>query len=128
MGHVFELVRKVAAHKTTVLITGESGTGKELFAQAIHRNGNRSAVPLVAINCGSIPENLLESELFGYKKGAFVIYNSELFEATSVHSAGNGQPREVGNPAIVADGWKSHGLINNPALAENEELATLFSD
>jgi len=71
MTHVFDLVRKVADHKTTVLITGESGTGKELIARAIHSNGNRASGPLVSINCGGIPDNLLESELFGYKKGAF---------------------------------------------------------
>lgn len=71
MAHVFDLVSKVAEHKTTVLITGESGTGKELFARAIHSDGPRVSGPLVSINCGGIPENLLESELFGYKKGAF---------------------------------------------------------
>ena len=71
MAHVFDLVRKVADHKTTVLITGESGTGKEPIAKAIHTNGGRHEGPLVSINCGGIPENLLESELFGYKKGAF---------------------------------------------------------
>lgn len=71
MARVFDLVRKVSDHKTTVLITGESGTGKELIARAIHSNGARGKAPLVTINCGGIPENLLESELFGYKKGAF---------------------------------------------------------
>lgn len=71
MAHVFDLVRKVADHKTTVLITGETGTGKELIARAIHSNGHRASGPLVTINCGGLPENLLESELFGYKKGAF---------------------------------------------------------
>jgi len=71
MASVFELVDRVAGHKTTVLITGESGTGKELIAKAIHSSGSRSANPMVSINCGGIPENLLESELFGYKKGAF---------------------------------------------------------
>lgn len=71
MAKVFDLVEKVAEHKTTVLITGESGTGKELIAQAIHSNGQRTGGELVCINCGGIPENLLESELFGYKKGAF---------------------------------------------------------
>ena len=71
MAYVFDLVRKVSDHKTTVLITGESGTGKELIARAIHTDGARASGPLVSINCGGIPENLLESELFGYKKGAF---------------------------------------------------------
>lgn len=71
MARVFDLVQKVAEHKTTVLITGESGTGKELIAKAIHDGGTRSSAPLVSINCGGIPENLIESELFGYKKGAF---------------------------------------------------------
>jgi len=71
MAKVFDLVSKVSEHKTTVLITGESGTGKELFARAIHSDSPRANGPLVNINCAGIPENLLESELFGYKKGAF---------------------------------------------------------
>lgn len=71
MRYVFDLVSKVAKHKTTVLITGESGTGKDLIARAIHQSGNRASAPMVSINCGGIPENLLESELFGYKRGAF---------------------------------------------------------
>jgi two-component system response regulator AtoC len=71
MAHIFELVRTVAEHKTTVLITGESGTGKELVARAIHSHGSRAEMRMVSINCGGIPENLLESELFGYRKGAF---------------------------------------------------------
>ncbi|MBW1763626.1 MAG: sigma-54-dependent Fis family transcriptional regulator [Deltaproteobacteria bacterium] len=71
MAHVFDLISDVADHKTTVLITGESGTGKELIAKAIHSSGVRSEAPMISINCGGIPEGLLESELFGYKKGAF---------------------------------------------------------
>ncbi len=71
MAQVFDLVSRVADHKTTVLITGESGTGKELIAKAIHSSGVRKSEQMVSINCGGIPENLLESELFGYKKGAF---------------------------------------------------------
>ncbi len=77
MARVFELVEKVSEHKTTVLITGESGTGKELIVRAIHANSPRSSEALVSINCGGIPENLLESELFGYKKGAFTDANRD---------------------------------------------------
>jgi two-component system response regulator AtoC len=68
---IFRTVSKIAEFKTTVLITGESGTGKELVARAIHARSSRKPAPFVAINCGAIPENLLESELFGHKKGAF---------------------------------------------------------
>lgn len=68
---VLERVSKVAVRDTSILITGESGTGKELIAQAIHYNSPRHEKKFVAINCGALPENLLESELFGYKKGAF---------------------------------------------------------
>jgi two-component system response regulator AtoC len=71
MQEIFRLASKVAPHPTTVLITGASGTGKELLARGIHDVSNREDKPFIAVNCGSIPENLLESELFGYKKGAF---------------------------------------------------------
>ncbi len=71
MEDAVNLARKVAQYDTTVLITGESGTGKELFAQGIHLDSPRSEKPFYAINCGSIPGELLESELFGYVKGAF---------------------------------------------------------
>jgi two-component system response regulator AtoC len=71
MQAVFRLAEKVALYNSTVLITGESGTGKELIARGIHAKGDRSAKEMIPVNCGGIPESLLESELFGYKKGAF---------------------------------------------------------
>ena len=71
MQAVFKIADKAATYNTTVLITGESGTGKELIARGIHQHGDRAQKPMVAVNCGGIPESLMESELFGYKKGAF---------------------------------------------------------
>lgn len=71
MQRVFETIRMVAKTNLTVLITGESGTGKELTARAIHALSSRKEAPFVAVNCPTVPEHILESELFGYKKGAF---------------------------------------------------------
>lgn len=71
MREVFSSIRKVASSEVAVLITGESGTGKELVAKAIHELSRRNSKDFITINCGAIPENLLESELFGYEKGAF---------------------------------------------------------
>lgn len=71
MQAILETISIVASHTTNVLIQGESGTGKELIAKAIHKNSERSSKPFIAINCSAIPEQLLESELFGYKRGAF---------------------------------------------------------
>jgi two-component system response regulator PilR (NtrC family) len=68
---VFELIKRVSELKVNVLITGESGTGKELVARAIHYSGTRHEGPFVPVNCGAIPETLMESELFGYRRGAF---------------------------------------------------------
>ncbi len=77
MQHVFDIVRKVSAIDVSVLIQGESGTGKELVGRAIHRASGRKDAPYIPINCGAIPENLLESELFGYEKGAFTGADSQ---------------------------------------------------
>ncbi len=71
MQRVFSIMEKVIPSKSNILITGESGTGKGLVAQAIHESGPRKDKPFISINCGAIPENLLESELFGHKKGSF---------------------------------------------------------
>jgi two-component system response regulator PilR (NtrC family) len=71
MQKVFELIGKIHSARTSVLLTGESGTGKELVARALHTEGNRAKHPLVTVNCGAIPDELMESELFGHVKGAF---------------------------------------------------------
>jgi two-component system, NtrC family, response regulator PilR len=84
MKAIFDLIQTVAPQNSRVLITGESGTGKELVARAIHENSQRSDAPFITINCGAFPETLLESELFGYTKGAFTGANENrrgLFQA-----------------------------------------------
>jgi two-component system response regulator PilR (NtrC family) len=86
MQQVFDLVRRVARTRTNVLVLGESGTGKELIARALHEQSERRAAPFVVINCGAVPENLLESEFFGHKRGAFTGANADkdgLFKAAS---------------------------------------------
>ena len=84
MKHVFEMIRRVAPAKTPILVLGESGTGKEMVAKAIHAQSNRSDGPFVALNCAALPEHLLESTLFGHRRGAFtgaVQHQSGLFQA-----------------------------------------------
>ena len=71
MKEVFHLIQKVLENKTTVLIRGESGVGKELVAYAIHYNSTRQNGPFIKVNCAALPENLIESELFGHEKGSF---------------------------------------------------------
>lgn len=83
---VLNFAKRVASHDTTVLITGESGTGKELVARGIHKLSRRNKGPFISVNCGAVPENLLESEFFGYMKGAFTGADSDrkgLFEAAN---------------------------------------------
>src|SRR5205823_9100063 len=71
MHSIFDVIEKVADTPSTVLITGESGTGKELVAKALHEQSGRKGGPFIKINCAAIPKTLMESELFGYEKGAF---------------------------------------------------------
>lgn len=77
MQQVFALMKRIVKTDSTVLVTGESGTGKEIVAKAIHFNGSRRDRPFIAVHCGAIPENLLESELFGYVRGAFTGANRD---------------------------------------------------
>jgi DNA-binding NtrC family response regulator len=87
MQKIYDLVERISGSSNNVLITGESGTGKELVAKAIHYSGSRKGGPFIAVNCAAIPETLLESELFGYKRGAFTDAKTDkkglLFEATA---------------------------------------------
>ena len=77
MQRVFDVIRRVADTRTSVLVTGDSGTGKELIARALHHNSRRRDEPMVSVNCGAIPDNLMESELFGHVKGAFTGAHSD---------------------------------------------------
>ena len=86
MQHVCKLITKVAPTQSTVLIRGETGTGKELAARAVHDQSPRAEAPFVTVNCGALPENLIESELFGHRKGAFTGADEQrvgLFEVAS---------------------------------------------
>lgn len=94
---ILERVGKVAVRDTSILVTGESGTGKELIAQAIHYNSPRREKRFIAINCGALPENLLESELFGYKKGAFTGATENRCGLLEAASGGTLFLDEVGN-------------------------------
>ncbi|MBL9118725.1 MAG: sigma-54-dependent Fis family transcriptional regulator [Phycisphaerae bacterium] len=87
MQRLFEQVKKLSTVKSSVLIVGESGTGKELFARAIHYNGPTRTKPFVPVNCGAIPESLIESELFGHRKGSFT---GALRDKTGYFEAANG--------------------------------------
>src|SRR6202142_977566 len=101
MRAIFDLIQTVAPQSSRVLITGESGTGKELVARAIHENSLRAQAPFITINCGAFPESLLESELFGYMKGAFTGANENrrgLFQAAH---GGTLFMDEIGNMSLT---------------------------
>ena len=101
MKAIFDLIQTVAPQNSRVLITGESGTGKELVARAIHENSSRADAPFITINCGAFTENLLESELFGYMKGAFTGANENrrgLFQASH---GGTLFMDEIGNMSLA---------------------------
>ncbi len=86
MHRIYDLIKRVAEAKTNVLVTGESGTGKEMVAKAIHYNGPLKDRPIITVNCGAIPESLMESEMFGHKKGSFTGAHADklgLFEAAN---------------------------------------------
>jgi two-component system response regulator PilR (NtrC family) len=102
MKKVYDLITRVAGTKTNILISGESGTGKELVAKAIHHTSPRKDRPFVIISCAGIPENLIESELFGYKKGAFTGAGGDKSGLFDVADGGSVFLDEVGelSPAI----------------------------
>ena len=122
---VLDIVAKVAETDSTVLITGESGTGKELFARAIHYNSLRAERRLVTVNCGAIPEELLESELFGHVKGAFtnaVSHREGRFSVANggtifLDEIGDMSPEPPGEAAARAPGedLRARGLLQDPA-------------
>ncbi len=101
MREIFELIVNIAPQPSRVLITGESGTGKELVARAIHENSTRSKAPFITINCGAFPETLLESELFGYVKGAFTGANENRRGLFHAAHGGTLFMDEIGNMSVT---------------------------
>ncbi len=101
MRSLFELIQTIAPQTSRVLITGESGTGKELVARAIHENSARSQAPFITINCGAFPETLLESELFGYMKGAFTGANENRVGLFQAAHGGTLFMDEIGNMSLA---------------------------
>ena len=101
MRSIFELIQNIAPQPSRVLITGESGTGKELVARAIHENSARAKQPFITINCGAFPETLLESELFGYVKGAFTGANENRRGLFHAANGGTLFMDEIGNMSVT---------------------------
>jgi DNA-binding NtrC family response regulator len=102
MRQLFELADRVAAAEVTVLMQGESGTGKELLAREIHRRSNRGSKPFVPLNCAAVPEHLIESELFGYEKGAFTGATSQKRGKFELAHGGTLFLDEVGDMSLEA--------------------------
>src|SRR5258708_3679062 len=100
MRAIFEMVQTVAPQSSRVLITGETGTGKELVARAVHENSPRAQQPFITINCGAFPETLLESELFGYMKGAFTGANENRQGLFNAANGGTLFLDEIGNMSL----------------------------
>ncbi len=98
--NVTQIIERVKDNKATIFISGESGTGKELVARSIHYNGKFSRAPFIAVNCGGIPENLLESELFGYVKGAFTGANDDREGFFQAADGGTIFLDEIGNASL----------------------------
>jgi DNA-binding NtrC family response regulator len=144
MAKVFEMADAVADTKATVLITGESGTGKSLIARAIHRNSGRRNKPFVEVACGALPENLLESELFGHVAGAFTGATSEKVGKFLQANGGTIFLDEIGtaSPAMqvkllrvlqefefeAVGGNKTHHVDTRVILATNEDLEQCVAD
>ena len=99
--NVTQIIERVKNNKATIFISGESGTGKELVARSIHYNGKFSRAPFIAVNCGGIPENLLESELFGYVKGAFTGANDNREGFFQAAEGGTIFLDEIGNASLA---------------------------
>src|SRR5215470_8578882 len=104
MAEVYKAIGRVAAQNVIVLITGESGTGKELVARAIYQHGPRARAPFLAINCAAIPEQLLESELFGHEKGAFTGADRRRIGKFEQVSGGTLFLDEIGDMPIITQG------------------------
>ena len=119
---VFRMLAKVAPSDSTVLVTGESGTGKELLVRALHRNSKRADKPFVPINCGAIPRELLESELFGHEKGAFThairtkIGRFEMAEGGTLTLVYAARDEHENNARVLAEWLEQEGeRLNRPS-------------
>ncbi|MEO6953883.1 MAG: sigma-54 dependent transcriptional regulator [Polyangia bacterium] len=124
--HVIDQVRTVASSSFSVLLLGETGTGKELVAQAVHRQSDRRARPLVAVDCGAIPESLLESELFGHEKGAFTGAGGKKQGRFHLAEGGTLFLDEVGNLPLVLQAKLLRVLESREVQALGATRSTAF--